>query len=167
MIKVKNITILLFGIAFISALLYGLRKDGEKNVTISDTTTVVVYDTVSYYKPMAKDSIVIRYKTERVPIYVEDSISGEKEICDSVDVKLPITQKVYKDSSYTAYVSGYNPSLDSLFVYPKHEVKTIKIYQKHQRWNVGLHVGYGLVSTNTPQFAAYIGIGISYKLFEL
>ena len=36
---------------------------------------------------------------------------------DSVEVKIPITQKVYEDSTYKAVVRGYNPELVSLDIY--------------------------------------------------
>ena len=36
---------------------------------------------------------------------------------DSVEVKIPITQKVYEDSTYKVVVRGYNPELVSLDIY--------------------------------------------------
>ena len=37
---------------------------------------------------------------------------GEKISADSVEVQVPITQTKYEGDTYTAYVSGYNASLD-------------------------------------------------------
>lgn len=93
---------------------------------------------------------------------------GEKVTPDSADVVVPITQTVYEDSTYTAYVSGYRASLDSLIFRMPREITTITNthYQKPKRWSIGIQVGYGMTLKGTPQFAPYVGIGVSYNLFS-
>ena len=93
---------------------------------------------------------------------------GEMVTPDSADVVVPITQTVYEDSTYTAYVSGYRASLDSLIFRMPREVTTITNthYQKPKRWSIGIQVGYGMTLKGTPQFAPYVGIGVSYNLFS-
>lgn len=93
---------------------------------------------------------------------------GEKVTPDSAEVIVHITQTVYEDSTYTAYVSGYRASLDSLIFRMPREVTTITNthYQKPKRWSVGIQVGYGMTLKGTPQFAPYVGIGVSYNLFS-
>lgn len=93
---------------------------------------------------------------------------GEKVTPDSAEVIVPITQTVYEDSTYTAYVSGYRASLDSLIFRMPRELTTITNthYQKPKRWSVGIQVGYGMTLKGTPQFAPYVGIGVSYNLFS-
>ena len=93
---------------------------------------------------------------------------GEKVTPDSAEVIVPITQTVYEDSTYTAYVSGYRASLDSLIFRMPREVTTITNthYQKPKRWSVGVQVGYGVTLKGTPQFAPYVGVGVSYNLFS-
>ena len=93
---------------------------------------------------------------------------GKKVTPDSAEVIVPITQTVYEDSTYTAYVSGYRASLDSLIFRMPREVTTITNthYQKPKRWSVGIQVGYGMTLKGTPQFAPYVGIGVSYNLFS-
>lgn len=93
---------------------------------------------------------------------------GEKVTPDSAEVIVPITQTVYEDSTFTAYVSGYRASLDSLIFRMPREVTTITNthYQKPKRWSVGIQVGYGMTLKGTPQFAPYVGIGVSYNLFS-
>lgn len=51
-------------------------------------------------------------KNEHVPENVDMDIYS-----DSVPVLVPITQRVYKDSTCTVWVSGYNPTVDSVHVY--------------------------------------------------
>ena len=132
------------------------------------TDTLTFVDTIPFYKPVPRDSVVIRYVTEVLPAVPkqEESVPTEDESVpkDSVSVQIPITQKVYRDSSYTAYVSGYRPSLDSITVYAP--VRTIRIKEKPERWSVGVQVGYGVTVTKQPQFAPYIGVGVSYNLWN-
>ena len=146
------------------------------------TDTLTFVDTIPFYKPVPRDSVVIRYVTEVLPAVPKQeesvpnsgtsvpnsgtSVPTEDESVpkDSVSVQIPITQKVYRDSSYTAYVSGYRPSLDSITVYAP--VRTIRIREKPKRWSVGVQVGYGVTVTKQPQFAPYIGVGVSYNLWN-
>ena len=129
----------------------------------TDTMRVTVVDTVTYTLPVARDSVVVRYMTKKLPI-VHDTVHP---ICiDSADVNIPITQKQYCDSTYTAWVSGYEPSLDSIRVYKNREVVTINKVKKEPpyRFVFTLNVGYGITPQNGLQ--PYIGIGVGYKLFS-
>ena len=171
-------------ILLIIALILGVRFNTETDKEITKRTTFV--DTVRYYVPVPKDSVVIRHVTARLPRNEEKShgksteklradyeqITSEKhhfddildtENTDSVDVILPITRKEYGDSTFRAVISGYMPNLESLTVYPKHEVTTITKWKPTKRWNVGIHAGYGATRHGMEP---YIGIGISYNLFS-
>ena len=135
------------------------RLDGSK---VSDTVKVTIIDTMRIVCPVVRDSVVVRYITERLPVKRDSVQIG---CTDSVDVEIPITQKRYADSTYTAWVSGFHPSLDSIHIYPQHEVITITntIRQKPKRWSVGLNAGYGI----TPKgFQPYVGIGVNCSLFS-
>lgn len=125
-----------------------------------DTVRVTVVDTVTYDKPMARDSLVVRYV--RVPV-VRDTLHSI--YTDTIQVDMPITQKRYEDSTYTAWVSGYEPSLDSIKVYRRREVITINkiIKEPSNRFVVSFNVGYGLTQNGLQP---YIGIGFGYKLFS-
>jgi opacity protein-like surface antigen len=138
--------------------------------------TVVYVDTVKYDVPQLRDSIVLCYRTVRLPLTTtsvsnapehipKDSliIDGAVSNKDSVDVEIPITQREYRDSTYRAWVSGYDAKLDSIEVYNSHSIVTIEKYVPRTRhWGVGISAGYGY----TPKGAQpYIGIGISYSIF--
>ncbi|MFR1988145.1 MAG: DUF6808 domain-containing protein, partial [Prevotellamassilia sp.] len=74
------------------------------------------------------------------------------------------TQQVYRDTTYTAWVSGYRPQLDSIEVYPRTLIvrQTAPPAAKPRRWSVGVQGGYGL----TPKgLQPYVGVGLSVKLF--
>lgn len=106
---------------------------------------------------------MVRYVTKKLPI-VHDTVHP---ICiDSAGVIIPIIQKQYCDSTYTAWVSGYEPSLDSIRVYARREVVTINKVKKEppNRFVISLNIGYGLTPYNGLQ--PYIGVGVGYKLFS-
>lgn len=99
-----------------------------------------------------------------------DSIGFSDNLSDFPDsIEVPRTQKVYSDSSYTAYVSGYEPRLDSIFVREKiveHsivETRTVAT-KKFRRWNVGLVGGYGY-GFKSKEFEPFVGVGITLSLF--
>lgn len=162
--KNTGIPILIFFCVLILCLLATFKRQEEERraTVIRDTVRVTIVDTVRIVCPVVRDSLVVRYVTERLPVKRDSVQIG---CTDSVDVEIPITQKRYADSTYTAWVSGYRPSLDSIHIYPRHEVVTITnmIRQKPKHWNVGLNVGYGL----TPKgLQPYVGVGVSYNLFS-
>lgn len=129
--------------------------------------TGTVIDTIPYYLPMAKDSAVVRYVTERLQIVHRDTqtvvIRSETERTDSAEVVIPITQKRYEDSTYTAWVSGYKVSLDSIRVYRRTQYIQLKMPQPRKRWGIGVGIGCGI----TPQgFQPYIGVSVQYSILN-
>lgn len=174
---VKCLFILLLGVILGATVIAKLVPDSclshmSGEGVVCDTTTV--YDTIRVYKPVPRDSVVIRYITEVVKVTREEeeppvaeeaepaqAITVDVTSADSVRVNVPITQKVYETDDYRAYVSGYQPSLDSLLF--KQPTQIVRIKEKPKRWGIGVQVGYGF----TPQGAQpYIGVGISYNLFR-
>lgn len=188
--RLKNIALLLFLVVFVASLLLNVHHyTGGTAEPYRDTIKTTFVDTIPYYKPVPKDSTVIKYVTATLPKADDkednfpnkgDHFEEKDEMVtpnlpenssnlpesDSVNVVIPITQKVYDEDTYTAFVSGYNPSLDSLIFKMPREVVTIKEYSKPKRWSVGVQVGYGVTLKGTPQFAPYVGIGVSYNLFS-
>lgn len=150
---------------FLVSLFLDVRHYKRQEPCSSDTLRVTVTDTIPFYKPVLKDSTVIRYVTEKFPVNVPEL---PESATDSIDVVIPIAQAVYEDSLYTAYVSGYQASLDSLILRMPREVTTVTYARnaKNRRWGIGIQAGYGITLKGTPQLAPYIGIGISYNLFS-
>ena len=171
--KLKNIAVVLFMIVFLASLFMNVVHFASRQQKTRDTTRTTYVDTIPFYKPIPKDSFVIRYVTERLPTVskLPENVQKFHESVseDSVDVIVPITKKVYKDSLYTAYVSGYNPKLDSLVLHSQHEVVTINdCYprSRKKRWSVGVQIGYGIALRGVPEFTPYIGVGVSCNLFN-
>ena len=93
---------------------------------------------------------------DNIPVLAEVADS------DSVAVEIPITQKRYDGDDYRAWVSGYEARLDSLHVFRRTEVVTVK--ERAKRFGVGVQagVGFGFISR---RIEPYIGVGVNYKIY--
>ena len=85
---------------------------------------------------------------------------------DSIDVPIPIMQKRYEDSLYTAWVSGFEPKLDSLRLHMPEVTNTITktVYEPTPLLTLGVQVGggYGLIHRQPD---IYVGIGGQINLW--
>lgn len=136
------------------------------------TDTLTVRDTIPYPVPVPRDSVVLRYKYVTLPknptpdsTHIENKIEDIKIVestPDSTKLSIPITQRKYETESFTAWVSGYNPQLDSCWVYPKTTTITKVQRVNTGRWGLGVQVGMGVCGNKV---SPYIGVGVSYNLF--
>lgn len=116
--------------------------------TVFSTSVIVRRDTVDRYLPEP----VLCWHTGDT-IYVGDTL-------------LPVEQKIYRDNDYTAYVSGYMPSLDSLSLYPRtitvtnDIIRTVKA--KSRRWGLGITAGCGL---SRDGFSPALVAGVTYRIW--
>lgn len=169
-------------VLYISALLLMLvyfcsNRTGPSARQPSPTAadTVCIRDTffIKEVVPTATDSVIVGYVVDRVPVldnHIVDSIPAidshvvervptlDSACIDSVDIVLPIVQKTYRNDLYRAYISGYNPRLDSLFI--AQPTSTVRIRDKPKRWSVGPYVGVDV--TGRPS----VGISLSYSVFR-
>lgn len=124
----------------------------EQSVVERDTIT----DTIRVVRPVVRDSVVLRHEKVVRPVVRDSVMVRDSVVIDSVRVYLPITQKCYRDSTYTAWVSGYQPRLDSIHIY--RPIITITT-TKRQKFTYGIQAGYGI----TPKgLQPYLGVGIGY-----
>ena len=148
--------------------------------------TLIIRDTLRISRPVLVRDEVVRYVTVTLPsapARPDSSNSNSSNLAnigkDSADVPpaadhfpdtakmvmLPITQQVYRDTTYTAWVSGYHPQLDSIEVYPRTLIvrQTALPAAKPRRWSFGIQAGYGY----TPKgVQPYVGIGININLLN-
>lgn len=117
----------------------GCCSGGE--AAYSDTVTVV--DTVTCYRPVLRDSMVVRYETVRLMVAdtARVTITDTVRVADSVEVVVPITQKVYEDSLYRAYVSGYRPQLDSIYIFAQTSVITKTLTPSTSKFGIFAGIG--------------------------
>lgn len=155
----KKILGVLLCISVVLNIVLYIEHGKIKSEKVCDTTKVTVVDSVKKSFPVPVDSFVIRYITRSLPIA---SDSATKQLrSDSVKVQIPISQKVYEDTLYRAYISGYKPNLDSITIKQRTTYITHTICDKESRFRIGLQAGYGL----TPKgMMPYVGVGLSYRL---
>ena len=79
-------------------------------------------------------------------------------IHEPVYVPVTISQKEYQTEDYHAWVSGYKPSLDSIWVYPE----KIIIREKPRRWGIGVIAGYGVGRNGLSPF---VGVGGYWRVW--
>lgn len=158
--RIKDFVILALSLAFLVSLCYNIHQKQEECAEAKyDTIRTTLVDTIKFFQPIPKDSIVTRYVTEKLQVVDTTRIV----VKDSVEVIIPITQKVYQDSSYTAFISGYKPSLDSIFINQPKEVITITKYSKPKKFSLSVQAGYG---ASKEGLSPYVGVGLSYNLIS-
>lgn len=114
------------GIVLMLNLKTGLLS-GQSTIQ-SDTTAVTHIETTEIKAPVATAAYPVTfevYPIAQVPVllYLSDTIT--KPYFVNNDLIIPRTQKYYKDPRYEAWVSGYNPKLDSVNVFSPVTIKTV------------------------------------------
>ena len=148
----RNIIAFIVGL-WLATLICRCHHSSDSEPPLRDT----IVDTIRVVKPIAKDSLITRYKVVEVErVNYVDSINTISEVVfDTIKVRLPIESKHYEDENYEAWISGYEPSLDSINIY--HHT----IMPKPKRWSIGVQGGVGI----TPKgVQPYVGVGVSYRL---
>lgn len=173
--KIKN-----FGIMFLLVML-----------TISIVTNIIFCCKIKHLKSVYTGEIKWEKKTDTSPSPVSETktkvvsvpfvvVVGDKNkrsppgtdtiyLSDKKDsaVNIQLTQKVYKDSNYVAYVSGFMQNLDSIkVIYPTITYAKMRSPGNHHLPKISLGaiggVGYGFTS---KRFEPFIGLGVSYKIY--
>ena len=167
MVEVKDKTLkfaqLILGILFLVSVglnVWLLTKDNNVKV-VEKVVTREIRDTIHDTIPQIKYEQLICYKSDTLRLV--ETLPGDTV---NVIVEVPITQKEYgDDSTYTAWVSGYQPNLDSINIFKKTVFieKTITKTKK-QHFVIGPQVGVGYDVKNN-NFAPTIGVGVTYNLF--
>lgn len=152
--KLSNIIAFICGL-WLCLLITRCTNKAATEPTLRDT----IVDTIKVVKPIAVDSVVTRYKWVNVERVKDTTIDNEvsEVVFDTIQVRLPIESKHYTSINYDAWVSGYEPQLDSIKVYNREVI----VKPKQSRWSIGLQGGVGI----TPRgVQPYVGIGVAYKL---
>lgn len=134
--------------------------------------TVVVYDTIPHYYPVPKDSAVVKYvtrylrRTDTVEqfIAVNNMTDHFADTSNMIAVEVPITSKHYSCKDYDAWVSGYEPSLDSIKVYQRTEYITerVTISKPPNKWELDAMAGIDY-NVTSQHYSPYAGGELLYK----
>ena len=112
---------------------------------ITDTTTVIKYDTIRITEPYADVEIPLTIK-----VYPIAQVPTLLAIVDTIKIPyivngeliVPISQKYYRSPQYQAWVSGYNPKLDSIVVYNTHTLSINKENRARNELYVDARLNY-------------------------
>ena len=139
------------------------RSQPEASVVVEHDT--IWKDTV-IREPMPAETI----QTGRV-VYIKVAVpqpqTQHDTIRDSIEVSVPIIQKRYDDSLYTAWVSGFEPSLDSIDLRLPTITETITktIVKRSPLFSIGIQTGAGFgIISRQPDI--YIGVGAQLNLWR-
>ena len=132
-------------------------------------SVVIERDTVwkdtTIYEPQPAETIDIG-KTVYIKVPVPKYLPGDT-IHDSIEVPIPIIQKRYEDSLYTAWVSGFEPNLDSIRLYQPTITETITktIVKPAPLITFGIQAGggYGIINRKPD---IYVGVGAQINLWR-
>lgn len=135
-----------------------------------EPTVVIEHDTVwrdtTIYQPVAAETI----QTGRV-VYIKVAVpqphTQRDTVRDSIEVPVPIVQKRYDDSLYTAWVSGFEPALDSINIHQREVVTTVTktIVKPSPMITFGIQAGAGFgVINKRPDI--FIGVGGQVNLWR-
>lgn len=148
---------------------------GEDGQARPDTVRLV--DTLRYVSPAPTRDTIIRYV--RVPVELprpdnqgspvnpgSSAESAEKAAADTdtAAVIIPITSRTYTTPEFTATVSGYLPSLDSITIHaPRTIITNNPPAAKSKPWGIGIAAGIG---AGRGGITPFIGITLQYSLIR-
>lgn len=140
----------------------GYRTAVAESIETPKADTLIVRDTVTVEYPVP----ILTTITDTLLVAYPDIVI----IHDTTFVQLPKERKEYSGKDYRAIVSGYQPSLDLIQVFPETKVVTRTISvpsRKRSHFALSLQAGYGITfQDNRITPLPYIGAGLSYSLVE-
>lgn len=146
----QNIIIgaLLLILGLVSGLFLCRSCSTPERVEIVQRDSVVVRDTIREYYP-------VEIKTERVDtmlLIVRDTV----RIADTLYMNLPLQRRVYKRDDFYAEVTGYNPRLTYIEVYPETVYVTTEKVSSRAKNNIGLGIETSYLNTlSIPIYLEY------------
>ena len=139
------------------ALGFFVGRGARPQPPVVQTDTLVVRDTIREAFPVYVDREVVR--TELVP--VTDTLYRH----DTLFVALEIERRTYEGEDYRAVVSGWQPSLDEIAVYPTttYITKEVQVPGPAPRWSFGVTAGPGILYDGKLHGGVGIVAGLQYR----
>lgn len=152
----KSISLILISCVmfFLGWLANGYLSKKSSTETKTDTFMVTRTDTVFTVKPIpykmeVKDSVYLR---------LHDTVTVHYK--DSQTISLPITQKYYDSDNYKAWVSGYEPRLDSIMTFNKTVTKTVTKEVEHKTTDLYIDAGSMMIKGD---LAPNMGLSVKFR----
>ena len=145
---------------------------GADGQTRPDTVRLV--DTLRYVSPAPTRDTIIRYVRVPVELPRQDNPANQGNSAESAEeaaaasdtsaVIIPITSRTYSTPEFTATVSGYQPSLDSITIHaPRTIITNNPPAVKSKPWGIGIAAGIG---AGRGGITPFIGITLQYSLIR-
>lgn len=140
--------------------------------------TVRLVDTLRFVRPVPVHDTIVRYVRGRLPSTppATDNQGSLASTCnseqpaenaaseDTATVMIPITSRTYSTPEFTATVSGYLPSLDSITIHAHRTIITQPApAAKKKPWSIGIAAGIG---AGRGGITPFIGITLQYSLIR-
>ena len=157
----------IWAVSILTAFLFGslasyFAVKGHFQAKLEDLTPEVIQvikrDTLRLNSPILREIHKVTHDT--IKIVMNDTIVRRDTLY------LEREQRVYEDEDYKAFVSGFQPRLDSIYVYPKTIYETkVSTRKEWRQFTYGVQVGVGVVMpfNSSPSFGGYLGFGIGYN----
>ena len=153
--------ILPFVIILIVGIVIGwlCRQSCIRPETIIQRDTLVRIDTVKELYPVSiREEIV-----DTLRIVIRDTI----RVKDTLYMDLPLEKRSYKREDFYAEVTGYDPRLTYIEVYPKTVYINESVTMQPHRWQFSLDLGVDVGRAYNPYFAPNLGVEISLDKWSL
>lgn len=148
----------------VAALAFGLGWCSHSSLPLSDKT--VKFDTIQG-KPVIVTEVKVDTLYLLAPIPYLAWVDHKDTIYRGDSCWHLREYKEYQDSAYYAKVSGVNPRLDEIRVYPKTVYEKQYIYRdivsKPKRWGVGVSAGYGI---SKHGLSPVLAVTVNYNLWN-
>ena len=133
-------------------------KQTERVVDIQ-RDTIVYRDIIKEYHPIEISKEVVRKEY----VVVRDTL----RIKDTLYLSLPMERRVYGSDDFYAEVTGYNPSLDYIEVFPKTRVITERIKEQPNKWRFSLDAGVDIGKGSQAYIVPNIGAEMGYMRWSV
>lgn len=185
--QLKLLLIIVTGVLFVYVIRRCPELSGERpSEVVIKSDTITIRDTIYVPAPQLKSTKRLGFTPVTLPVWMPSTAdktssdraeaddpateiveAAETEPPDSATVSIPIEQRHYTGDDYEAWVSGWNPSLDSLRIYrPTQQITTTT---KSTRWKTkrwGMSIGAGMVASPRGGIQPGIFIGASYTFLS-
>ena len=163
-----KLSLILVATSVLSFLGGSIRTVREYERRQQPRDTLIIHDTLRYPQPVAVSEKTVGTIPFRMAFFsLPDSLSTDEPSDFPADtvVQLPKTQRYYEQPSYQAWVSGFEPVLDSINVFQ--DTKYVPVYMtqpaKPKRWNVSVSGGYGFTKDG---LSPIVGLTVGFSLFS-
>lgn len=130
------------------------------------TDTLYVPREIVVEKPVEVVKWRTKLRTEIVMLASADTVTAidsSTTVCDSALVEVPIEQRVFADSNYTAFVSGWRPVLDSIRITAPTMVIKETVKQRAPRFSFGLTAGPSVLYNGNFHAGLGLTAGLTYN----